>query len=292
MQTINCFSCSSKIIIVWYTPPRKYSGRIPVCRKPCNRWDYTVFRGATGRIWTGDLLITNQLLYRLSHSSKKTILSITIIGRQKAFNWNELHLPPQYCFMIIPQIAQKASPNFTQFHSRLQGSLYVLINYRMRKHQSIYFPSLGHNTVHKKRTYILPPIPFFEKKGARFCFFSEWSSHFFLITVSFSFHNHTVFYGKQALSTLSTGLSTGISPLYTAHFSTFSTVFPTIQFLTHSRRCYAIYIITPAIFTLYMFTAHGHHTLILNWLSGWRSHLNPGLRYDRPDTHNMPGTRS
>ena len=26
--------------------------------------------GATGRIRTGDLLITNQLLYRLSHSSK------------------------------------------------------------------------------------------------------------------------------------------------------------------------------------------------------------------------------
>ena len=27
------------------------------------------FRGATGRIRTGDLLITNQLLYRLSHGS-------------------------------------------------------------------------------------------------------------------------------------------------------------------------------------------------------------------------------
>ena len=33
------------------------------------RLESGAFCGATGRIWTGDLLITNQLLYRLSHSS-------------------------------------------------------------------------------------------------------------------------------------------------------------------------------------------------------------------------------
>ena len=38
-------------------------------KKPRNLCSYAVLRGATGRTWTGDLLITNQLLYRLSHSS-------------------------------------------------------------------------------------------------------------------------------------------------------------------------------------------------------------------------------
>ena len=40
-------------------------------KKPPNRFA-TIWRllsGATGRTWTGDLLITNQLLYQLSHSS-------------------------------------------------------------------------------------------------------------------------------------------------------------------------------------------------------------------------------
>ena len=42
-------------------------------KKPPNRFA-TIWRllfGATGRTWTGDLLITNQLLYQLSHSSRK-----------------------------------------------------------------------------------------------------------------------------------------------------------------------------------------------------------------------------
>ena len=37
-------------------------------------------RGATGRTWTGDLLITNQLLYQLSHSSmEKNFIYILIV---------------------------------------------------------------------------------------------------------------------------------------------------------------------------------------------------------------------
>ena len=36
---------------------------------PCRKGKRGIY-GATGRTWTGDLLITNQLLYRLSHSSK------------------------------------------------------------------------------------------------------------------------------------------------------------------------------------------------------------------------------
>ena len=44
---------------------------LQVQRKPPNRFAtiWRLFFGATGRTWTGDLLITNQLLYQLSHSS-------------------------------------------------------------------------------------------------------------------------------------------------------------------------------------------------------------------------------
>ena len=46
---------------------------------------YLVFSGATGRIRTGDLLITNQLLYRLSHSSNKLLNKyITLIEKKQA----------------------------------------------------------------------------------------------------------------------------------------------------------------------------------------------------------------
>ena len=36
--------------------------------------DISLFFGASGRIRTGDLLITNQLLYLLSHTSKSPLL--------------------------------------------------------------------------------------------------------------------------------------------------------------------------------------------------------------------------
>ena len=38
-------------------------------KKPCNHWNYRVFDGASDVTRTHDLLITNQLLYRLSYIS-------------------------------------------------------------------------------------------------------------------------------------------------------------------------------------------------------------------------------
>ena len=43
------------------------------------------FPGATNRIRTGDLVITNDVLYRLSHSSIPLDYFITIIGFCQAF---------------------------------------------------------------------------------------------------------------------------------------------------------------------------------------------------------------
>ena len=45
-----------------------------------------LFYGATGRIRTGDLLITNQLLYQLSHSSRICIIYIGCAASALATN--------------------------------------------------------------------------------------------------------------------------------------------------------------------------------------------------------------
>ena len=51
---------------------------------------YLVLFGATSRNRTGDLLITNQLLYRLSHSSKPvSSIPIYLKGFRKILQWSE-----------------------------------------------------------------------------------------------------------------------------------------------------------------------------------------------------------
>ena len=45
--------------------------------------------GATGRTWTGGLLITNQLLYRLSHSSSYRIIISVSSSVVNFFSWGE-----------------------------------------------------------------------------------------------------------------------------------------------------------------------------------------------------------
>ena len=42
------------------------------------------FHGAGGRTRTGDLLITNQLLYQLSHTSERNLLNGSIITQHTA----------------------------------------------------------------------------------------------------------------------------------------------------------------------------------------------------------------
>ena len=49
------------LLLDFYSPKAK--------KKPCNHWDYRVFDGASDVTRTHDLLITNQLLYRLSYTS-------------------------------------------------------------------------------------------------------------------------------------------------------------------------------------------------------------------------------
>ena len=51
----------------------RYFGNAGSSQSKAPEFSFGGLHGATGRTWTGDLLITNQLLYRLSHSSTSTI---------------------------------------------------------------------------------------------------------------------------------------------------------------------------------------------------------------------------
>lgn len=58
---------------------------------------YTVSSGATGRTRTADLLITNQLLYQLSHSSEYSVFT-PIASEKRSANHSFYIIIRTFCF--------------------------------------------------------------------------------------------------------------------------------------------------------------------------------------------------